>query len=578
MARTLNLLMLSGVSLAALLGAASATAQTVGGDDGVPTTPDLIGPAASPDEASDGDAHSERRGRRESRGPEHARVEVSPYIEIGQVAQIEFGNGGDVLTYSSVAVGVEGSVATRRAQAAADVRYERRIGWGDRLSDQDIISGVARGRYDVASGFALEAGALATRASTDGRAGRFGQFAGDQANTANLYSIYAGPTFGRRIGDFDVGAAYRFGYSRADIESATLLPTGAQSLGSFSDSTNHALIMSIGMRPGTLPVGWRVSGGWEREDAGELDQRYDGRHIRLDVTVPVTPTVALVGGVGYERIRLSARPPLLDVNGLPVTDNDGRLVADGTQPRQIAFDTDGLIYDAGVLWRPNRRMSLEARVGRRYGSTTYTGSWSYQQNDETAWALGVYDSVSTTGRQLNNSLATLPTDFDIFRDPIGGGIDGCAFGAAGGSCFTPATSNLSGFGFRNRGAVLSVSTRDRLWSWGAAVGYDRRRYLAGQGAGLGVIDGTVDELWYATLTASRPIDQRTNFTGGIYWTMYDSGFGNFDSTTAGANAAVSRSFNRWLSGTAAFGINAVEQDGQDTRVFGSALFGLRAGF
>ena len=37
-------------------------------------------------------------------------------------------------------------------------------------------------------------------------------------------------------------------------------------------------------------------------------------------------------------------------------------------PRQIAYRTDGVYYDAGVVWRPNRRVSAEARVGKRFGS------------------------------------------------------------------------------------------------------------------------------------------------------------------------------------------------------------------
>ena len=48
--------------------------------------------------------------------------------------------------------------------------------------------------------------------------------------------------------------------------------------------------------------------------------------------------------------------------------------------------------------------------------------------------------------------------------------------------------------------------------------------------------------------------------------------------TYGANAALSHNFARSLSGTAAVAVNVIDQDGFNTRVFGSALLGLRYGF
>jgi len=55
-----------------------------------------------------------------------------------------------------------------------------------------------------------------------------------------------------------------------------------------------------------------LSAGYEREDTSQLDQRYEGKYARADVTVPVGPTLALLGGVGYEDIEISERAPLLD--------------------------------------------------------------------------------------------------------------------------------------------------------------------------------------------------------------------------------------------------------------------------
>jgi hypothetical protein len=566
---------LSTLAVATMLAAQPATAQTVGDDFGAPAATLNVGDGPIDDAAAEEGGESSSGERRASSRP---RVRVTPYIEVGQVLTAELGNGGDVLTYSTVAAGLEASVSTRNAEAAVDVRYERRIAWDDPLLDNDVISGLARGRVDLAPGFSLEGGALASRASIDGRGGSPDFSAGDNSNTANIYSIYAGPTFGRRIGDFDVGAAYRFGYSKSEVEFGPSL-TGGAPVGSFDDSTNHSAIASIGARPGSLPFGWRVSGGWDREDAGQLDQRYEGLFARLDLTVPVSPTLALVGGVGYEDIEVSYRPPLLTPGGQPVVDGNGRLVTDDSAVRQIAFDTSGLIYDAGVLWRPSRRMSLEARVGRRYDDWTFTGSWSWQVTQNTAYQLGIYDNLSTVGRQLSAGLAALPTDFTVNRDPISGGLGGCAFGAQGGTCLTPALGNTSGFAFRSRGATLSSSSRMGGWTVGAALGYDRRTYVADGLVGIPGLDGTVDETWYAYLSASRALDERTSLGLSGYANYFDSGIAGFgDTVSAGASAALSRNFFPGLTGNAAVSYNAIDQDGFDSRTFASALLGLRYSF
>ena len=55
-----------------------------------------------------------------------------------------------------------------------------------------------------------------------------------------------------------------------------------------------------------------MSGGYEREDASQLDQRFEGKYARADVTVPIGPTFALLGGVGYEDIEIGQRDPVLD--------------------------------------------------------------------------------------------------------------------------------------------------------------------------------------------------------------------------------------------------------------------------
>ena len=115
------------------------------------------------------------------------------------------GGDGDVLTYTTVAVGVDAAIVTRRAELAGTIRYEHRFGESGGLSDADILSGLVRGRLEAAQGLNLEAGALATRARADGQGADGGFFIGGGTNVADLYSFYAGPTFdliGKRYTDF----------------------------------------------------------------------------------------------------------------------------------------------------------------------------------------------------------------------------------------------------------------------------------------------------------------------------------------------------------------------------------------
>lgn len=560
-------------ALVALLLAGTATGAQAqfSGDSGSSSSA-----ASSSDSSSASPTRSERRrgdGQRSQR-----RADVSPYLEVGQVLSADLKNGGDVLTYTTVAVGVDAVIATRRAELAATVRYEHQFGWGN-LGDSDVISGLARGRLEAARGLNLEAGALATRTRADG-GGAFNGIVNERSsNVANLYSIYAGPTFARQIGGFDVGAGYRFGYTKVDVESPAVLPTGATAQDIFDSSTNHLAWASLGARPGDLPFGWQVSGGYEREDANQLDQRFEGKYFRGDVTVPIGPTLALLGGVGYEDIEIGQRDPLLDASGAPVRDANGRYVTDPTSPRRLSFDVDGLIWDAGVMWQPNRRLAATARVGRRYGDTIYTGSLTYRADHATSVQIGVYDGLSSFGRGMSGGLSSLPTQFDPIRNPIGGDINPCVFGQQGGGCLSNQMGNATTAQFRNRGVQAVLTSRYAGWSYGVGVGYDRRRLVAPLLSPIGGIDGIVDEGYYLFMSAGRQLDANSDISLSGYLNYFDNGSpGASDVQSAGLTAAYSRRFWRSLTGTAAASLNAFDQDGFNSQLIGSALVGLRYNF
>ncbi|MBL8651301.1 MAG: hypothetical protein JNL35_12985 [Sphingopyxis sp.] len=566
------------MTLAALLLAGTATtahAQFSGPESGGGSSDSAAAPASSDSGKAGKVGKAEKRGERRSKRS----VEITPYLEVGQVLTADLKNDGDVLTYTRLAAGVDAVVSTRRAEVAATVRYEYRIGEAGNIGDSDTISGLLRGRYQLARGLNLEAGVLATRSRADGQGADDTIFVGNGSNTANVYSVYAGPTFARRIGGLDVGAGYRFGYNKVDVETPATVVPGAFSQDIFNSSTNHVAWGSVGQKPGDLPFGWQVSGGYQREDASQLDQRFDGKYARADVTVPIGPTVALLGGVGYEDIEISQRNAVVDTNGIPVRDANGRFVTDPNSPRQLAFETDGLIWDAGVMWQPSRRTSLTARVGRRYGDTIYTGSFYYRPGHATQIQIGVYDGISSFGRGLSAGLAGLPTQFDPTRNPIDGDINSCQFGAQGGGCLNNALSNATGAQFRSRGVQGIFTSRAGGWSYGIGAGYDRRRLLVPALSAIAALNGTIDENYYLFASIGRGLGPDADISLAGFYNYYDNGAPNaLDVQSYGGSLVYSRRFWRGLTGSAAASITGFDQDGFNSQLIGSALVGLRYNF
>lgn len=58
-------------------------------------------------------------------------------------------------------------------------------------------------------------------------------------------------------------------------------------------------------------------------------------------------------------MKISERDAVRDAGGIPVVGADGRLVTDKSSPRLTAWESDGLIWDAGVMWRPSSRTALK---------------------------------------------------------------------------------------------------------------------------------------------------------------------------------------------------------------------------
>ncbi len=517
------------------------------------------------------------------------RVEISPYVEVQQVLDFDlsgtdaFGPGEDVVTYTSVAAGLDASIATRRVELSSSYRYERRIDWSNDISDEDVHSGVARGRVNVARGLSLEAGALAARARQSIGGNDLGFETGDNDNATQIYSVYGGPTVSTQAGPLEIGAGAQIGYTHVEDSASANSDPNESAVDYIDNSTYYQATASVGMSPGTseLPFGWIVSGAYDREDAEQLDQRYESYQARVDVTVPVSPELALIGGVGYENIEISQRDVLVDGNGEPVLDNNGRFVADPASPRLLAFDTEGFIYDAGILWRPSPRLEVSARVGERYDTTFYQGSVSYQASEYAGLQFNVYNTIESFGRNTTSTLSGLTTDFTANRNGFGQ-FGGCAFGNgnSGGACFDSDFASLNSANFRARGASLVWSGGRGPWSYGVGGAYENRRYFAPDTAANFSLNRVTDEVFAIQANAGYQLSQNSSLDGTVYANWFESGIpGETDVFSSGGAATYNVNLYRGLSALASAGVFVNDfDDGSEADWLGTLLFGMRYGF
>jgi hypothetical protein len=521
---SMRMILSAGALAAALFAAGPASAQP-----GPPA--DAVEEELAGNESLEAQEPRDRRGRR-ARGPARPRLEFAPYVEVNAGVSAELsGDGDDVLTYGSVAAGVDGRIETRRVAAQASYRYERRVALDGDIAEDDVHSGVAVVRAQVAPGVSFDAGALAAEAGGPGR----GVTLSDRDASAQLFSSYAGPTLSTQVGPLTVGAAYRLGYVRVDDDDLA----GED----FGESIGHSATASVGMGPGRLPFGWTVGAGYAREESGEFDARFEDRFVRGDIVVPVGPTLALTAGAGYEEVSSSQHDVLRDANGAPILVG-GRFVADPTRPRLRGLNVSGLIYDAGFIWRPTPRTELQGRAGRRYGGTTVTGSLRHQLPRGFGLSANVYDSVGTASTTIISNLNALPTEFQINRNPLTGAFDGCVFGGDPGTgvCFDQSLQTLTSATFRARGVNALLSGSRGPWDFGVGAGYAHRRFSALVSGDL-VSEEHSDDSFVLNAGVSRRLGRYSSLSIDAVASWYDSDRVAFDPVfSTGFTAGYFRSF------------------------------------
>lgn len=503
---------------------------------------------------------------------------IAPYLEVQQVLDADL-NGRDVLTYTTVAAGADAQVATRRVRAQMSYRYEYQKS-SDRKGRGTHDGGV-RAEYDlIPKLLTMDLGGLATRAL--GRGDR----AGRRANGDQVYGLYLGPNLKTKAGGVDVVASYRLGLVHVDeAKRDPSTPAGIRVLDTFGDAINHSLLASLGMGPRDFPIGWTLSLGYAREDANLYDRSFEAAYARADFIKPVSRTLALVAGVGYEKAHASQQDIKRDSNGVAVLRPDGTPVADPTRRRLDTYDKRGFSWDAGLMWRPSRRTEFVARIGERHGDRTITGSLRYKISPRWAMSATAYDSISSFGLLTVDTIGDLPGDFVANASPSAAGLanmGGCVFGetAGSGACLGDTLHSTSGRTFRNRGVNLILTGRYGPWSMGLGGGVNRRNYGAAPSLdGTALLPGEEETAAHVSMMATRILSRSSAVNLDAYASWYDS---TRPGARPGFNSGVTATYNRRVMMDRLYFYTAIglyrTDDGVNDKRHARGMVGLRYRF
>jgi hypothetical protein len=191
--------------------------------------------------------------------------------------------------------------------------------------------------------------------------------------------------------------------------------------------------------------------------------------------------------------------------------------------------------------------------------------------------------VETSGGLLISDISGLPTDFEIDRNPLTGGLGsgGCVFGAEPGTglCLDRSLQSIRGNSFRMRGANILWSSNRGLWDFGVGASYNHRRYFRPQNSGFDVLVGGEDENFNLYASAGRELGRTSELNVDLFASWFDSELpGSQSLFNTGGTVSYRRSFLLdQLQLLSSIGLYHSE-GGPESSTVASGLLGLRYGF
>lgn len=566
---------------------ASLTHNNPSAVDDTATAPD--GSSASASAASDG-AYLPPLGRGPpggALGKPRKRTKITPYLEIDQTVYDQVTPHVPVVTYTTLAAGVDMTINDHRTTGIATLRYEHHFTETGDVSSSDTFTGIVRTNTQIVPRtLTFDFGGLATRTSIEQSGGVLINPVENQGSIYQIWSLYAGPSLSTHLGIVGFKAAYNVGYNEIDQIRAYTPSGGGAPVDLFGHSLTQQGMVSAGVRPGEiLPFGVTLLGSYLRENISSLDQQLIDDRLGVEFTQPISRTIAVVADIGWEKVQVSQRNAVIDANGNAVIAANGQYVVDKSQPRRIAYKTDGLTWDVGVVWHPSKRTMAAAYVGRRYDSATYYGSLFHAPDSRQTLSASVYDGIYGFGSGLMAALQQVPTDSVITRDPFSGNVGGCYTGSTnagtnpGGGCVTGALGSANALVFHSRGFNAAYGLNFGRLNFSLGGGYTARRYIAAPDTVLASENGKLDQTWFVDGGISGPIDHQTRFYVSAFASVYHTDTYAYGETADwGVSGSMVHHLTDRLVGTASFEVMGVNPQISSDQLETLAQLGLRYNF
>ncbi|WP_353229205.1 hypothetical protein [Novosphingobium sp.] len=509
------------------------------------------------------------------------RTKITPYIEIDQSVYDQIEPHRPAVTYTTLAAGADMTINSHRTTGVATIRYEHHFSESHSARSTDTITGIARTTTDlIPRTLTFDFGGLATHTSIAAGGATLPNPVDRTGSIYQIWSLYGGPSLSTHAGVLGIKANYALGYNAID-QIRSYVPAGsATPVDVFGHSLTNQATASIGVKPReVLPFGVALTGGYLREDTSNLDQRLTDERLGLQVTQPISHNAALVGDVGWEKVQVAHRNAQIGSDGNPVVSPNGQYVIDRTQPRRIAYQTSGLTWDVGVVWRPSRRTMGAVFVGKRYDSTTYYGNFYHAPNSRSNLTVSVFDGIYGFGSGLMSTIQALPNDFSVTRDPFNGNVGGCFIGSTGGGCLTGALGSANALAFRAHGGNATYGMTVGRLSANIGGGYFSRRFIGAQGTILASRNGALDQTWYVNAGLSGPIDRQTRFFVNGFASVYRNNTTSLgDTANWGATGSLVHHLTDRLTGTASVEVLGVNPTVSPDLLEMNGQLGLRYNF
>lgn len=303
---------------------------------------------------------------------------------------------------------------------------------------------------------------------------------------------------------------YNFAYSRRDGTSTRLFPGGPE-VSNDSELITHSGFAAVrsGEDLGRLVLEARIS-GTAYVGGGEITDGAERGLALLEARYAITPTVAVLGEVGYEHLRFGGIPP---------------------------YRVDGMVWAFGLRLDPSPNTTITARYRRRDGFDSPSVEARIGLGQRTVAFASYSEQVTTALAQVSDLLSTVTVD--EFGNAIG--RDGAPIPQLDSGAFLGQQDGL----FRSRRGTASISHQLPRDTFTLQYVFDRRTPLA-SAPGQFVF---AQETQSVALLWRREIGPVTTGFGsvGYSWNRSDTLASQYDTLTA--RVGVVHSFSERLVGS-----------------------------